>query len=172
MSERLIVGTEAPERRGDQKYVGPDAAWRFLMWVGLTLTLVGWADVILTWYPPRWASLEWELGTISSTFDALPLGTLGLAMVAAGLVARAQLQAARVEAVVVAVVTLLLVILLVLFALDVPPALRVANPAIRSALKKSLLKTGFIAVLYVVTYAAMTRWLWKASRVGTRKGAT
>jgi hypothetical protein len=161
-----------PERRGDSKYVGADAAWRFLMWVGLALTLVGWADVTLTWYPPRWSSLEWELGTISSSFDALPLGTLGLAMVAAGLVARGHARAARVEAVLIAVLTLLLLTLLVVFVLDVPPALRVANPAIKSALKKSLLKTGFIAVLYVVTYAAMTRWLWKASRVGTRKGAT
>jgi hypothetical protein len=173
VTERVLVaGTEAqPERRADQRHTGADAAWRFLIWVGLALALVGWADVTLTWYPPRWASLEWELGTISSTFDALPLGTLGLAMVAAGLVARGHARAARVEAIVVAVITLALAVMLVMFLLDVPPALRIVNPAVRAALKKSLVKTGFIAVLYIVTYAAMTRWLWKASRVGTRKGA-
>jgi hypothetical protein len=173
VTERVLVGSETHgEARESRHSVGADAAWRFLIWVGLSLAMVGWADVALSWYPPRWASLEWELGTISNTFDALPLGTLGLAMVAAGLVARAHVWAARVEAIVVALITVLLVAMLIVFALDVPPALRIVNPAVRSALKKSLVKTGLIAVLYIITYVAMTRWLWKASRVGSRKGAS
>jgi hypothetical protein len=172
VTERVLVGSEAQPERRSNRHVGADAAWRFLIWVGLSLALVGWSDVALSWIPTRFASLEWELGTISTTFDALPLGTLGLALVAAGVVARGHTTVARLQAVLVGLLTLLLVVLLLLLVLDIPPALRIVNPAVRSALKKSLAKTSFIAVLYVVTYAAITVWLWKASRVGSRTGAS
>lgn len=171
MTERVLVGDEKQTESG-RRHVGPDAAWRLLMVVGAMLALVGWADIVLTWYPPRWGSLEWELGTVSSTFDALPLGTLGLAILAAGLIARAWLRTSRALSVLMWLIVVALLGLMLLFVLDVAPALRAVNPALRGALKKSMLKTAFIAVLYLSTYVVMAWWLWRVSRVGSSKGAS
>jgi hypothetical protein len=142
------------------------------MLAGTALALVGWADVLLTWYPPRWGSLEWELGTISSTFDALALGTLGLAMLAAGLIARGWSRTSRAVSVLTIVIVVALSFLMLMFALDVAPALRVVNPALRGALKKSMLKTATIAVLYLGTYLVIAMALWKSSRVASSKGVS
>jgi len=38
----------------------------------------------LLWYPLQFGSADWEFGTISAYLNGMPLGTLGLALLAAG----------------------------------------------------------------------------------------
>lgn len=82
MSDDSTILVSDRERAED---VGPTlgpAPWRFIVGSGLILGLIGWIDVLLLWYPFRLGDAEWEFGTVSATFDALPLATIGLVAVA------------------------------------------------------------------------------------------
>jgi len=42
-----------------------------LFLLGLAVAAVGLLDVALLFFPPQWASLDWEFGTVSGAVDAL-----------------------------------------------------------------------------------------------------
>ncbi len=119
---------------------------------GLLLGIVGWLDVLLLWVPAHFGTPEWEFGTSSSTFDALPLATLGLAFAIAGALAEGWRVRLKVLGWFTAVVLLLLLVVLGLFLLDVPLAWKGVPPANLSTLKRAIAKTVVLAVAYLVTY--------------------
>lgn len=53
---------------------------------GIAITLVG-SDLALLWIPARLGTPDWEFGTVSTTLDGMPLGTVGFALIAVGAVA-------------------------------------------------------------------------------------
>jgi hypothetical protein len=89
MSKRVLVG-EKPPSAAPRVVVepSPDQALWLLCWIGGLLALAGWVDVLLLWIPLHLGRPEWEFGTVSSTFDALPLATIGLAILIAAAVAK------------------------------------------------------------------------------------
>lgn len=76
-TETPILVAERKRGRAAEPSVRP-APWPFIMGSGLVLAFIGWVDVLLLWYPTRFGDAEWEFGTASATFDALPLATIGL----------------------------------------------------------------------------------------------
>jgi hypothetical protein len=66
--------------------------------VGATFTVVGLVDLGLLWYPVRLGNAPWEFGTLSATFDNLPMTALGVALVTLGVVWHPRLGGAWVRA--------------------------------------------------------------------------
>jgi hypothetical protein len=154
MAERVLVA-EKPAGSAQKAVLAPssDAALWVLSWVGWLLGLAGWADVVLLWVPLHMGRPEWEFGTASATFDALPLATLGIGVLLAASLARGWKKAAVVGAGASLVVALVLLAVLVLFVLDVPMAWKGVGEQFRSQLVKATVKTAFMGVLYISLYA-------------------
>jgi hypothetical protein len=167
MKEQVVMARPSEKR---SPLAEPDArlAWRIILIVGIAAAIVGITDVGLLFFPARWASLEWEFGTISATIEGLPLCTLGLGLIAAAMVAQGYALGRRLLGPLLLVVGLFVVALLVIFALDVPVALRSSEPALRAVLRKQILKTALMGVSYVFAYSVLGVWTWRRSNL---KGA-
>ncbi len=154
MAERVLV---AEKRSGSAHQAGfqpdPDAALWVLCWVGGLLGLAGLADVVLLWVPLHLGRPEWEFGTASATFDALPLATLGIGVLLAAALAKGWRKAALVGSVAALAVAVVSLGVLILFALDVPMAWKGVGEQFRSQLAKATVKTAFMGVLYIMLYA-------------------
>jgi len=55
-------------------------SWLVLGWIGLVFLTVGGVDFALTWIPPNFGSPEWEFGTVTQSFNGLPILLLGLGL--------------------------------------------------------------------------------------------
>ncbi len=127
--------------------------------LGLAFLLVGGADLALTWYPTRFGSLDWELGTIMQTLNGLPVYALGLVLLAAWGVARGRRWAVVGVSVGLILSALAIVAMALLLALSVPVALHaVRDPAVLLGLKKAAVKAAVQAVAFP------TMFLWVAAR--------
>jgi hypothetical protein len=159
-----VPGRFSPSRR-------PDVGWLLLGWVGAVFTVVGLTDIVLAWLPPALGNGEWEFGTISRTFDSLPLPFIGMALVTAAGVARGLLWQRRVAAVVMAVLGALVVASLVIYATNIPLALRsVQLPVAKLGIRKAILKALVQGVCYPVAAIATCRIGF--GREGPERGKT
>src|SRR5947207_11355688 len=87
-SSRVLVRDEVERRNRPSGPVPPSSVRDLaplLIIGGLVLSLAGWVDVLLFYWPQRFGESEWEFGVISQTIDALPLPTLGLVLLALAL---------------------------------------------------------------------------------------
>lgn len=147
MSERDGSGAAQPRVR--------PAPWPFIMGSGIILGLIGWVDVLLLWYPIRFGDAEWEFGTVSATFDALPLATIGLvavavaARIASGPVVRKTVAGFAIVAVGIFVVAYILFVLSFLQGW--------AN--IPEQASWMLVRAGAKASLYAFAYTVLYVWL-------------
>jgi len=137
--------------------------------LGLTVLVVGALDVGLLFFPPQWASLDWEFGTIAGVMQGLPLATVGLGLMAAGATARAWTRTQWILSVVALLVSVLCVVLVVMFMLDVPLALRAVQPVLKPGVKKTAIKTISMGMTYFGWYALLGIWTWR--RAKATKGA-
>jgi len=141
------------------------SAWSLGLALGIALVLVGLMDLALLFYPPHWASLDWEFGTIGATIEGLPLLTMGLGLVAMSSAADGRTGWMRLVSIVLILLALFVIALLVIFALDIPVALRAVQPAGREVLKKSIIKTGGMGAVYVMVYAVLGVKTWRRIRI-------
>ncbi len=164
MSE-ILLGKE--ERRHERAPITsePVLLWAVVAWTGLAIAIVGWFDLALLWYPLQFGSAEWEFGTISGHLNGMPLGTVGLALLAAGAMGRGWRRTNRLLSLVCLLILLGLLAISLIYLLDVPIALRAAAPQIKPVLKKAMLKAGVFAVTYGILYAWLARFLWRATRL-------
>jgi len=139
------------------------SAWRLLTVLGLALAAVGLVDVAMLFFPARPSAVDWEFGTISGVFEGLPLVTIGVGLMAAGAIARAGRGWLMTMAVVQLILALVLMVLLVVFVLDIPVVLGAVDPQMKFTAKQSIVKSGLMAVVYVLTY--LTLGIWAARRV-------
>lgn len=143
-----------PSRSSQADLPQPDAstAWR---WVGLfsvVLTAAGILDWVLTWTPLRFGSPEWEFGTIVSSIAGLPLITMGFAGLLGSAMARGIRWQIQTVAAGMTLFGVAVVGALVIFALDVPVALRVVEGPARLGIVKAIIKTGALGVLFALAY--------------------
>lgn len=150
-SPKVLVKTET-DAKAPPLTPMPEAGWRVIAVVGLLLGAIGWLDVLLLWIPAYFGRTEWEFGTISSTFDALPLATLGLSLILAGAIANGWRVRLRVVAWFAFVVAVVLLAALVLYATDVPLAWSGVQPAAQPVLKRVMIKTVLLAVAYIAAH--------------------
>lgn len=142
----------------------PEVAAKAAFWAGWALAVPGWLDVLMLYANPQFANIEWEFGTVTSTFDAMPLGSIALMMIALGAVGSGRSKALKFMSVVFGLLSLSLILLLVVFALDLPVIIPAIRPDMATSVKQSLIKTALSATAYVALYLAMTVYCWKRSK--------
>ena len=126
-----------------------------LGWIGVVLAAAALADYAIALYPTAFSSMEWEFGTISQIFAGLPLLSIGLAAVwvsAAGSGRRWLLVLIGVALLVAAACVLAF---LVLFALDIPAAVRATQGVARLGIEKLVAKTLIMGSLFGASYIVM-----------------
>ena len=164
-----VVAPKAVDTQKQKARFQPDLplAWVFVLVVGGGLALVGVIDVGLLFTHARWASLDWEFGTVSAMIDGMPLITIGCGAMAAATVARGWHVGRKLLAPVFVLITLGVLASLVVFLLDVPPALKAMDPLMRPLVMKVILKTGTMGATYVVVYSLLAALTWRRRRLGT-----
>lgn len=177
---RLFV-SDAPARPAPAGVAPPGIEFAGLVMLlgGAVLLLAGAVDVALFYWPLRFGEAEWEFSVIAQTFDALPLPTVGVLLVALGIHARSgrRLWPRLLAALLLAVAAVLLA-LLVIFALDIPVALKameratemaqqrgvVANPLVAAGLRRAMAKASLLGTAYVSLYAVLALVMWRSAR--------
>jgi len=155
MSEPRVVMRQEKRKRKPLPPWGNDLTYRVAGWVGLAFALVSLGDMALALYPLGFGSPEWEVATIGSMVQGLPLVSLGLIGIwvsGGGLGSRRVLATAGVACLVAAFALLSAIALLLT---DVPIALRGTQnsaPA-RLGVVKLVLKTVYLAVIFGILYA-------------------
>jgi len=153
--------------------IAPQTAWRALGRVGLLLAIIGGIDIVLHWYPSHFKSPEWEFGTVATTFASLPLVTMGLVAALASALARGVRGGISVMAVVLTVMSVLSLGMLLLFASDVPLALRAVRqpgvqPGALTEMEKTIIRAGLMGLGFLTVYvygAALSfRYLFRRVR--------
>ena len=146
----VLGGLEASSARAQHTDAG--RAWRWLGWFALVLTIVGVGDWVLAWIPLRLGTPEWEFGTVVSSISGLPLVTMGFAGVMASAMARGVRWQIRTVGMLLLVWGLWVLAALIVFALDVPVALRAVDGPARLGIMKAIAKTLTTGGLFFVTY--------------------
>ena len=160
--QRLVVADSGQQSsrgaRSDQLL-----AWSVLGISGFLFFMVGALDVLLVWYPLNFGVPDWEFFVISASLNGLPAPTIGLALMGASAVAHGHLTRARVCAALLGLISVLVVVLLVIFATNVPIALKAqVAPGADVGVKKAIVKVAGQALFYPVFLA------WIAKRIWTR----
>lgn len=162
MSEPKIVAS-AKEMKKAQP-VDASQVWATLGWIGITFLVVGGADFALTWYPPNFASREWEFGTVTASFNGLPILVLGMGLLLAASVQIERRWWSALTALVSLVMLLWLIAGAVLWATNVPLALSSVPLELAQGVKKSIVKTAIQSVVYPVILILLLRRSIRAAR--------
>jgi hypothetical protein len=135
------------------------AAWNLLGGIGVLLAVVGGVDIALTWVPLAFGNPEWEFGTLTATFDSLPVLTLGLGLVLAATYDTGAARVRRLIRILFGVIAVALIAAGVLYLTLLPMALRaLSDPAVQIGLYRAIVKTAIQGVAYPTLY------LWIALR--------
>src|SRR5437868_13858354 len=112
------VVSEQGGNRSAAEQADSASGWKYLFVVGLAMAVVGLIDVALLFLPARWASLDWEFGTLAGLIDGMPLMSLGVGLMCASAVANGWVLTRRVMTAVTLTMTLLVAVISVMFVLD------------------------------------------------------
>jgi hypothetical protein len=142
--------------------VGRTNGWRIAAVAGLVFGIAGWTDALLLWYPLGFGNPEWEFATASSTFDAIPLGTIGLVALLAGCIGLGGRKRVLGVSALFAVIAVALFAVYVLFALSVTVAWGAIDPGMRVVLIRAVTKTSVLAFAYIFLYGWLA-WIGRQS---------
>ena len=162
-----FLSTDQPEHKESRvpATTEPAAIWTIVVAMGIAISVVGWTDLALLWVPLHVSGPEWAFGTISGHFDGMPLGTLGITILAVGAYGKGWHRTTKVLAVLVAVITVALLAISLRYLLDVPLVLRGTAPEMSHIVKKAVFKTGVFAVTYICFYSWLAWFLWLKTMV-------
>lgn len=167
MTEILVGDKNARRDKRALRSVEPSFSWGLAVATGLTIAVVGWIDLVLLWLPLRIGDSNWEFGTLSTHFSSLPLGTIGVSLLAAGTIGKGWRWATRSLAALSFLVLLSTVAALVLLLLNIPLALRAAPVPAQPIMKAAILKS----LVFGATYLAFYSWLGWYLLVAPRRHA-
>lgn len=108
----------------------------------------------MAWIPPAFGSWPWEFGTVAGTFAGLPLTSIGLAALLASAIAMEKRRQLRILGVGLLLLGVVIVGLLVLFALDIPLALRASQGPGAIGVKKAIVKTVMLGLGFSTLYCS------------------
>lgn len=163
---QILLQADDPRQARPRLPPAPDYGWYLLGWLGLAFVVVGLTDLALAWYPVMIGNPEWEFGTVSRTFDSLPITALGLGLLLGAGVARGVRWWTRIVAVLYVLLALLVIGGLVLYATNLPLALRsVVDPLARSGLKRAIAKALVQGVMYGSVFMILGVGALRHSRV-------
>lgn len=169
----ILPGPERGSRRKSSPTAPSLATLASILLIGgLALGLAGALDLGFYFVPTHFGDNEWEFGTIIQFFDALPVVTMAMLLLAMGLRLREGQRLMRVFAVLSGLVALVMLAFLLLFALDVPVALAAlkhpraggapASDVVISGIKRGTFKTFLEGAGYLAAYLGLTIVMWKA----------
>ncbi len=135
-----------------------------VMVVGGAFTVVGLVDLGLLWYPVRFGNAPWEFGTLSSTFDNLPMTALGVALLTLGLMWHPRLGGAwlRVAALCYLAAGLLLLVMAALYGLSALEVIGRAPDESMEAFTRALVKNVAEIVAYTAASGVLALVCWRA----------
>ena len=175
MTEPKIVASASKQPKASWGGTGRDngPAWAALGWLALAFIVVGGADFLLTWLPSAFGNREWEFGTVTQSFNALPVVLLGIGLV---LAAGECSQRAWLTGLGTAVAGLLLAWVLLgvaLWLLSVPIALATVPDNLELGVRKAAAKTAVQSIVYpaLLTYFLVRAWSNRKRRVAERDAA-
>lgn len=164
MSDPKIVASA--KEQGRRPPVGePDdgRVWPLLGWIGLAFLLVGGADFSLVWFPTSFGNREWEFGTVTQSFNGLPILLLGIGL----LVAASEQEGRRWWRFLAnGVAGILLVWVLAgtaFWASNVGLALSTVPEELRLGIQKAVVKTAVQAIVYPIVLAYVVWRGWRAT---------
>ena len=150
-----VVTTESIGRRTAPVLPKPAFAWAVLGWFGVVAVIIGGFDILLAWYPLRTGNPAWEFGIINLTIWSLPFPTTGLVFLLAAGVALESRWRIRLAGIVMLALALLILGLLALYGLTVPIALRGSPAPVLPEVKKSIVKTAVLGLLFAGLYIGL-----------------
>lgn len=167
----MVSAPEVPEGARSVEAWGSEVVAKAVGWFGAIITVAALSDFALAFYPMGFGSAEWELATISSVIQGLPLLTVGLAAlwVCGGMLGeRRMLFGIAVLMLAVAAASLAL---LIVFLTNVPVALRATQDVAKLGIKKLVAKTLILALLFGGYYIVAGVRALKQARGVVQKGA-
>jgi len=138
---------------------------------GIALCVAGWVDLGFFWWPLGLGNPDWEIGTIGQTIDSLPVGTVGLMLLALAIRNMGWSRIwTRVVSAILLLVGLFCVGCLVIMTLDMPQVVRaIHNATTTSGIKRGVFKVYLFGLTYAAAYFLMAFVLWRStSRHGAR----
>jgi hypothetical protein len=119
------------------------------------LALAALTDYALAFYPLGFGSAEWEMGTISSVVQGLPLFSIGLVGVWVGAGGLGRRWMLWIVGLVFLAASAGVLGSLVVFLTDVPIAIRATQGAARLGIQKLIAKTLILGLLFGASYVVM-----------------
>lgn len=170
MSDTKLVMPEQGTARGRARAFDPSRAWAALGWIGLAFLVVGGADFALTWYPMDFGNREWEFGSVTASFNGLPILVLGLGLLLTSSVLTGRRWWALLAALVAFGLLVWIVVGVVLWITTVPLALQTVPIEVATGMKKAVAKTAVQSVVYPVLMAFIAMRALGAFRGRTGSG--
>ena len=140
------------------------SGWTVLGRFGVVLGIIGFADFALVFYPGRFGDPTWEFAAVDAAFSSLPVFTLGLALMLAAALARGFVRQVRVLAVVCVVLAVAIMALMLLYATNVPLALRLSPPEVLPGIYKSIVRTVLMAIVFGIGFVVAGITAWRRTR--------
>ena len=134
-----------------------------LMTVGGGITLLGLVELGLLWFPLGLGVAAWEFGTLSETFDVVPIAAPGVALLTYGIVRSHDVRTGVVRAASIAFCLLAVLFLLAGFVYirAVPVVLAEAPAQAMDALYRSIIETATAVAVSIVACLLVARLLWR-----------
>ena len=153
MSDHKVLASDKDaKRKGGEKRIDPILAWAVLGWAGIVFLIVGGSDFALTWYPMNFGNREWEFGTVTASFNGLPILVMGVGFLLAASLQLGRKWWAGLAFVVSAILTLWIIAGAFIWATNVPLALQAAPAEVMTGIKKALVKTTIQSLTYPVLF--------------------
>jgi hypothetical protein len=132
--------------------------------VGGAFTVVGLVDLALLWYPVRLGNAPWEFGTLSATFDNLPMTALGVALVTLGLISHPRLGGVwlRAAAVCYLAAGVLLLAMAILYGLSAIEVVGRAPDESMGAFMRAVVKNVAEILAYMAASGVLAVVCWRA----------
>ena len=165
MNESMIVSSaKSRERKEPAVPESRLSAWRVLGWIGLVFLIVGGMDFVLVWTPTNFANREWQFGSVTQSFNGLPILLLGV-----GLLTVAGEQAERtwwqwVGTVAAAALLLAVVGGFLLWASNVSLAMATVPENLARGVQEAIAKTAVQSVAYTAILGYLLGRVWIAHK--------
>lgn len=159
---KVIVGGSAGQRSTTALPAQSAVPGGLFLALGIAVTLVGLVDLGFAWFPWQFGNGEWEFGTVSRTFDSLALLSVGIGFLSLGALLRRSTWLTGVAAALTTVLLLALFGGVLIYALNLPLALRMIPPEAEDALQRAITRTGAFMLVYVTFYTWLTWYNWRS----------
>ena len=144
--------------------VSAQTGWTVLGRCGVVLGIIGFADFVLVFYPGRFGDPTWEFAAVDAAFSSLPVFTVGLGLLISAALAQGFVTRVRVLAVVCMLLAVAIVALMLLYATNIPLALKLSPPDVLPGIYKSIIRTVLMAVVFGTGFVVAAFTAWRRTR--------